>query len=582
MLDEKETSKKWPGKESTALGALITLLLLISSLSLVGLIVQILDLRTLRREISSLEIQIDRLGSGVTTKQDLEQGLISLSDKINDISDNNLQQELAQMVQVLTEKINSLPEELLLSEQIEMKGNIANLKREALGIQNSLYNSFIQTMGGLFFFVTAFFAWRNLIVAQNTLESSEEKQVTERFGNAVEHLGSDRVEVRLGGVYELKRIAQDSIKKDYRPTIEILSGFIRERTRSKWKDSPHPQSSYEVNKSPLTANLSLPEADVEAALEVARNLYNDADNPDRNKKLDLRNSDFRWLLLINHDFRKINLGRACFYGSDLQYVEFNEADLNCADFRSSILNFANFSGAILDKAIFSEIDTTGSPTKAAELKSVIFYEENPKTGELLKASFSKASFAGVDLSLAQFRAPNFIGAYLNCTKFVAAILEDSNFSEANLTDTDFTNANLTGSIFGNQSILKRAIFINANLSNAEFSGANFSEVNLYGANLAEANLSGANLSEVRLSTLSYSTGSKEVERRGANFTGATLDQANFTGINLSGSDLKDASLTGTNFDGADLSNVFNLTLQQLSQASTTPSTKLPSYLDLED
>ncbi len=582
MVNKRKTSKNWLENKPIAFGSLAMILLFISSLSLVGLVTQILDLWALRRQISDLEVQVISLDMGVATKQDLEQSVTPLSDKINDVPNDSLQQELTQLVQALTEKINSLPKEPSTLEQVEIKGNLVNLKREASGIQNSIYNSFIQTVGGLFFFITAFFAWRNLIIAQNALVNSEEKQVTERFSSAVEHLGNDKVEVRLGGVYELKRIAQDSIQKDYRPTIEILSGFIRERTRAKWKILPRPQKPPEGSGGMIASYLSLPETDIEAALEVARDLYDAEGNPDKNKELDLRSSDFSWMILTNHDFRKVNLGRVCFYNSDLQYVKFNGSNLGCADFRSSILNFANLSGAILDEAIFSEVDTTGKPVNAAELKSVIFHEKDPQTGELLKADFRKANFAGVDLSLVEFYSPNFNGAYLNSAKFVASILQEADFSEANLTDADFSNATLIKSIFDNQSILKRAIFTNANLSQANFVGANFSEVNLSGANLSEANLSWANLSEVCLSTLSYSTGSREVERLGASFVNATLDHANLKGTNLSGSDLMGASLIKTDFDGADLSNVFNLTLEQLEQALVTPETKFPSHLELKN
>ncbi|GAD83413.1 hypothetical protein NCAST_19_01145 [Nocardia asteroides NBRC 15531] len=55
---------------------------------------------------------------------------------------------------------------------------------------------------------------------------SAQGQVTERFTNAVESLGSEKVNVRLGGIYSLERLAKDSAE-DQPTIIEILSGFIR-------------------------------------------------------------------------------------------------------------------------------------------------------------------------------------------------------------------------------------------------------------------------------------------------------------------------------------------------------------------
>ena len=45
---------------------------------------------------------------------------------------------------------------------------------------------------------------------QQTLASEREGQVTDRYSKAIEQLGSDKVDVRIGGIYALERIACDS------------------------------------------------------------------------------------------------------------------------------------------------------------------------------------------------------------------------------------------------------------------------------------------------------------------------------------------------------------------------------------
>ena len=81
-------------------------------------------------------------------------------------------------------------------------------------IENAARSNVVQTFGGLFIFVTAYFSWRNLQVTQQNLVVTQEKQVTERFAKAIEQLGSENIHVRLGAIYALERIAKDS-DKDY-------------------------------------------------------------------------------------------------------------------------------------------------------------------------------------------------------------------------------------------------------------------------------------------------------------------------------------------------------------------------------
>ncbi|HEX3882557.1 MAG TPA: pentapeptide repeat-containing protein [Stellaceae bacterium] len=62
----------------------------------------------------------------------------------------------------------------------------------------------------------------------------------------------------------------------------------------------------------------------------------------------------------------------------------------------------------------------------------------------------------------------------------------------------------------------------------------------------------------------------------ANLTGANLSHADLTGANLQGANLADAILTGTILCGADLSNVKNLTKEQLADALVDETTILPT------
>ena len=58
--------------------------------------------------------------------------------------------------------------------------------------------------------------------------ADRERRITESFAKAVEQLGSDKLETRLGGIYTLDRIAQES-EREYWPIMETLAAFVRER-----------------------------------------------------------------------------------------------------------------------------------------------------------------------------------------------------------------------------------------------------------------------------------------------------------------------------------------------------------------
>ena len=82
-----------------------------------------------------------------------------------------------------------------------------------------------QTLAGAALLAGLYFTWR-------TLQVNREGQITERFTRAIEHLGNENEEIRLGGIYALERIAKDS-PDDYRSVMEILSTYVRHNTRDR-------------------------------------------------------------------------------------------------------------------------------------------------------------------------------------------------------------------------------------------------------------------------------------------------------------------------------------------------------------
>jgi hypothetical protein len=65
--------------------------------------------------------------------------------------------------------------------------------------------------------------WRQM----RSNEIAQEGQITDRFSQAIEQLGATNLEVRLGGIYALERVARDS-ERDHWPIMEIFTAYIRE------------------------------------------------------------------------------------------------------------------------------------------------------------------------------------------------------------------------------------------------------------------------------------------------------------------------------------------------------------------
>src|SRR5829696_678972 len=90
-----------------------------------------------------------------------------------------------------------------------------------------------QIAGGLALLFGLYFTWRRVEISQRTLETQQDQQVTERFTQAIDQLGATddkgnkRMEIRLGGIYALERIARDS-ERDHGPIMEVLTAYVRQ------------------------------------------------------------------------------------------------------------------------------------------------------------------------------------------------------------------------------------------------------------------------------------------------------------------------------------------------------------------
>jgi len=84
-------------------------------------------------------------------------------------------------------------------------------------------------LGGLTIGSIAVMQYRKHKWAEYQAKLDEDTRTGERLSKAIEHLGSDELYIRLGAIYEFKRLAKDS-HRDKESIVEILTAFTAKGT----------------------------------------------------------------------------------------------------------------------------------------------------------------------------------------------------------------------------------------------------------------------------------------------------------------------------------------------------------------
>jgi hypothetical protein len=200
-------------------------------------------------------------------------------------------------------------------------------------------------------------------VSLRQLQLNREGQITERFTRAVDQLGSQDagnriVEVRIGGIYALGRIARDS-PSDREAILRTLSAYVREHAVRPKEDRPQ----------------SAPLGDIAAAMRVLGMLPNRGSGlpPMNLLNVDLRGYGLRWLdlswaMLAVSDLSRSHLSdcqltRCWFMGASLVECRFQNSNLRSANLTEADLSRASLQGADLRDALLGSQDMVAAISK---------------------------------------------------------------------------------------------------------------------------------------------------------------------------------------------------------------------------
>ena len=230
------------------------------------------------------------------------------------------------------------------------------LEDDRLKLQNDVRIGLLQAVAGVAVIAAVVVTWQQLETdrrqLRQQLEVAGQEQAGERFARALDQLGSEQLDVRLGGIYGLERIAARApgaaaaaAGGAYRPpgsgdppsvfwgsqdraqVFEILSAYVR-------TTSHRPP----IGPGGADATLQTSQPDVNAAVTVlARRTVLESDPP-----LDLSGS-----LLPSARLGWARLARADLRGADVRGTSLQHADLAGAHLEQSLLCGTQFQGADL-------------------------------------------------------------------------------------------------------------------------------------------------------------------------------------------------------------------------------------------
>jgi hypothetical protein len=194
---------------------------------------------------------------------------------------------------------------------------------------------------------------------QKTLRASHDQLINQQVSKGFEQLGSNQIFVRLGGIYSLEYVMNNS-KEYHQRALEALCAFVRDSSK--------------------TSKNAEPGTDVQAALTViGRRVAGEG-------VVDLTGAYIPKVRLVDVDLTDADLSNADFSNADLRGSKLSSAKLI-----GTRLNYADLSGASLSDAKLHGAELTGAHLEGADLNGA----------KLVNADLSNADVSNAFVSQAQ-------------------------------------------------------------------------------------------------------------------------------------------------------------------------------------
>ncbi len=228
--------------------------------------------------------------------------------------------------------------------------------------------AFVGLITSLLALISAPLALIRVWTTERQTRTAEQGHMTDRISKAVEQLGTEKtvkviedgksvektvpnIEVRIGALSSLERIAQDSVTydrgRDHVRVMQILCAYLRENAPS---TGTAPTADLERR--------ATPRMDIEIAINVIKG---------RNRE--------QVELEVKSGFR-LNLHSVCFDGCDLSKANLSGALLYNCRFEAANLSYADLTGAQMEGALIDYAHFLGTTLRGTNLNRCIFSKSN--------------------------------------------------------------------------------------------------------------------------------------------------------------------------------------------------------------
>ena len=294
-----------------------------------------------------------------------------------------------------------------------------DLDKQYFDVENESRKTLAQIVLGVFGLVAVYLTWMRSRAQDLQARVAEQGLMTDRFTQAIEQLGAvhgdgkPKIEVRLGAIYALERLARDS-ERDHWTIMEVLCAYVRE-------NAPWVGPAGGDGEAPgKTAAPSRLRTDVQAALTVIGRRERSDSREERagaRLPLDLGGTDLRRAALA-----KAHLEGASLYQAHLEGVSLDQAHLEGARLYQAHLEGASLYQAHLEGAYLREAHLEGAYLDQAHLEGARLDQAHLEGVSLYQAHLEGASLYQAHLE----------GAYLDQAHLEGARLGDAHLEGASL------------------------------------------------------------------------------------------------------------------------------------------------------
>lgn len=210
-----------------------------------------------------------------------------------------------------------------------------------------------QFVAGFVVVVGLWMGWKRLSLLEESNRLVGDGQVTDRFVKAVELLGKETTEEKLGGIFSLERIAKDS-PNDHWTIMEILTAYVREKAPYLVADDePFIPAENKII--------------IQSIIDVFSRRCDGYDKGD----FDLTRTDLSKILFNKNRGHRVNLTNFHFTGSFLTHAYFNNCDIDASHLNVCNMRYACFeSSTVRSRIKVSFIGSDMFPTVFVDTKFI--------------------------------------------------------------------------------------------------------------------------------------------------------------------------------------------------------------------